>query len=39
MTPYYVTRIGRYLLFPGGRVVKVSRLAQFLYAVGLRRTA
>ena len=34
-----ITRIGRYLLFPGGRVVRLSRFEQALYALGLKRTA
>jgi hypothetical protein len=28
------TRVGRYLLFQGGLIVKLSRLEQFLYAIG-----
>lgn len=32
------TRIGRYLLFPGGHVVRLSRWQQALYAFGGKRT-
>lgn len=32
------TRVGRYLLFPGGRVVRLSRWQQALYAFGVKRT-
>lgn len=31
------TRIGRYLLYPGGHIVRLSRRDQFLFAVGLKR--
>lgn len=37
--PNPATRIGRYLLFPGGFVVKLSRRQQLLHALGLKRTA
>lgn len=32
------TRIGRYLLFEGGHVVRLSRLEQLLFAIGLKTT-
>jgi hypothetical protein len=31
-----VTRVGRYLIFPGGRVVRLSRREQLLFAIGLK---
>jgi len=30
------TRVGRYLLFPGGRVTRLSRREQLLFALGLK---
>ena len=30
------TRVGRYLLFEGGRTVRLSRVEQFLFAIGLK---
>jgi hypothetical protein len=30
------TRVGRYLLFPGGRVTRLSRWEQLLFAIRLK---
>jgi hypothetical protein len=34
--PRPATRVGRHLLFPGGRVTRVSRWEQLLFAIGLK---
>lgn len=32
------TRIGRTVIFPGGRCVRLSRWAQLLFALGVRKS-
>jgi hypothetical protein len=34
--PRPATRVGRHLLFPGGRVARLSRREQLLFAIGLK---